>query len=200
MMHRANLPMMDRYRLAHKAFQCATHLDGLTVVQVNGVTKTHYEHLVGQNPVFAKHLRTWGKAGTVKKNHPGDCYRMYDPKTGRTRKTRDVIWLKRMFYQRPPNQRELIMESITYDVIQEQNQDQDQDQDHDQTNNQEVATQNDDIMDDSTSMEDGEGHSNNDDQTEQSNNDEQESTQDDAVGSPQQPNETTTTSPGRAVQ
>ena len=84
--------------------------------------------------------------------------------------------------------------------MQEQNQDQDQDQDHDQTNNQEVATQNDVIMDDSTSMEDGEGHSNNDDQTEQSNNDEQESTQDDAVGAPLQPNETTTTSSGRAVQ
>ena len=135
-------------------------------------------------------------------NHPGDCYRMYDPKTGRTRETRDVIWLKRMFYQRPPNQRELTMESITYDVMQEQIQDQDQeqDQDHDQTNNQEVATQNDAIMDDSTSMEDGEGHSNNDDQTEQSNNNEQESTQDDAVGAPQQPNETTTTSSGRAVQ
>ena len=26
MMHRANVPMMDRYRLAHEAFQCATHL------------------------------------------------------------------------------------------------------------------------------------------------------------------------------
>ena len=26
MIHCANLPMMDRYRLAHEAFQCATHL------------------------------------------------------------------------------------------------------------------------------------------------------------------------------
>ena len=34
--------MMDRYRLAHEAFQCATHLDGLTVVEVNGVMKTRY--------------------------------------------------------------------------------------------------------------------------------------------------------------
>ena len=138
-------------------------------------------------------------------NHPGDCYRMYDPKTSRTRETRDVIWLKQMFYQRPPNQRELTMESIMYDIIQEQNQDKDQDQDkdHDHANNQAVATQNDDtmqIVDDSTSIEDGEGHSNNDDQTEQSNNNEQESTQDDAEGSPQQPNETTTTSSGRAIQ
>ena len=54
--------------------------------------------------------------------------------------------------------------------------------------------------DDSTSIEDGEGHSNNDDQTEQSNKDEQESTQDDTEGLPQQPNKTTTTSSGRAIQ
>ena len=207
MMHHANLPMMDRYCLAHEAFQCATHLDGLTVVEVDGVMKTRYEHFVRQNPMFAKHLRMWGEAGTVKiktstspklndkgthcmfvgytYNHPGDCYRMYDPKTGRTRETRDVIWLKRMFYQRPPNQRELTTESIMYDVIQEQNQDQDQDQDqdHDQANNQAVGTQNNDamqIVDDSTSIEDGEGHNDTDDKTEQSNDDEQESTQDNA--------------------
>ena len=118
-------------------------------------------------------------------------------------KTCDVIWLKRMFYQRLPNQRELTTKSITYDVIQEQNQDQDQDQDHDQTNNQAVGTQNNDemqIVDDSTSIEDGEGQNGTEDQTEQSNDDEQESTQDDAEGSPHQPNETTTTSSGHAVQ
>ena len=210
--------------MKHFNVQCATHLDGLTVVELNGVMKTRYEHFVGQNPMFAKHLRTWGEAGTVKiktstspklndkgthcmfvgytYNHPGDCYRMYDPKTGRTRETRDVIWLKRMFYQRPPNQRELTTESITYDVTQEQNQDQDQDQgqDQDQTNNQANTTQKDVTMDDATSIEDGEGQSNNDDQTEQSNHDEQESAQDDAEESHQQPNETTTTSSGRAVQ
>ena len=56
MMHRANLPMMDRYCLAHEAFQCATHLDGLTVVEVDGVMKTRYEHFIGQNPMFVKHL------------------------------------------------------------------------------------------------------------------------------------------------
>ena len=55
MMHHANLPMMDRYHLAHEAFQCATQLDGLTVVEVEGVAKTRYEHFVGQNPMFAKH-------------------------------------------------------------------------------------------------------------------------------------------------
>ena len=66
MIHRANLPMMDQYRLAHEAFQCATQLDRLTVVEVEGVMKTRYKHFVRQNLMFAKHLQTWGEAGTVK--------------------------------------------------------------------------------------------------------------------------------------
>ena len=121
MMHRANLPMMDRYHLAHEAFQCATQLDRLTVVEVEGITKTCNEHFVGQNPMFAKHLRTWGEAGTVKiktsmspklnnkgthcmfigytYNHLGDCYKMYNVKTRRTCETHDIIWLKQMFYK-----------------------------------------------------------------------------------------------------
>ena len=32
-------------------------------------------------------------------NHTGDCYRMYNPNTGRVMETRDVIFLHRMFYQ-----------------------------------------------------------------------------------------------------
>jgi hypothetical protein len=31
-------------------------------------------------------------------NHPGDTYRMWDPKTKRVHLTRDVTWLRRMFY------------------------------------------------------------------------------------------------------
>jgi hypothetical protein len=31
-------------------------------------------------------------------NHPGDCYRMWDPETGGIRESRDVIWMKRMFF------------------------------------------------------------------------------------------------------
>ena len=126
---------------------------------------------------------------------------MYDPKTGRTRETRDIIWLKWMFYKRPPNQHELTTEPITYDIIQDQQHDQEQEQD--QENNQAVGTQNNDamqIVDDQASDEDGEGHNGTDDQTEQSNNDKQESTQDDTEESPPQPNKTTTTSSGCAVQ
>ena len=220
MMHHANLPMMDNYRLAHEAFQCATQLDRLTVVEVEGITKTCYEHFIGQNPMFMKHLRMWGEAGTVKiktsmspklndkgthcmfvgymYNHLGDCYRMYDPKTGRTHETCDIIWLKWMLYKRLPNQRELTTEPIMYDIIQDQQHDQDQDEE----NNQAVGTQNDDAMqkvDDPASNEDGEGHNSTNDQTDQSNNDEQESTQDDTEETPPQLNKITTTSSGRAV-
>ena len=202
MMHRANLPTMNQYCLAHEAFQCATQLDGLMVVDVEGVTKTHYKQIVRQNPMFAKHLQMWGEAGTVKiktstspmlndkgthcmfvgytYNHPGDCYKMYDLKTGRPRETCDIIWLKRVFYKRLPNQRKLTTEPITYDMIQDQHHDQEQEHEQDQDNNQAVGTQNDDamqIVDDPASDEDGEGHNSIDDQTEQSNNNEQESNQ-----------------------
>lgn len=101
----------------------ATLLDGLAPVTIKGKTASRYVHFMGKNPAFAKHLRTWGEAGTVKiktkptpkindlgvqcimvgyaLDHPGDCYRMYDPVTKRVHVTRDVIWLKRMYYQRP---------------------------------------------------------------------------------------------------
>jgi hypothetical protein len=35
------------------------------------------------------------------KNHPGDTYCMFNPSTGGIHDTRDVIWLRRMFYQKP---------------------------------------------------------------------------------------------------
>ena len=111
MMHRANLPMALSYIISHEAFNCATQLDGLVLVTINGVTKTRYEHWVGKNLAFTKYLRTWGEAGTMKvktktspklkdkgvhcmfvgyvTEHSGDTYRMYDPKT-------NCIWVSRM--------------------------------------------------------------------------------------------------------
>lgn len=111
-----------------KAFATATLLDGLIPIEVGGQTKTKFEHFGGQIPAFAKHLRTWGEAGTVKiktkttpkladsgvqcmmvgyaTSHAGDTYEMWDPKTRRIHVTRDVIWMKRMFFQ-PDEQQEL---------------------------------------------------------------------------------------------
>ena len=66
LMHNANVPERTRYKLFREAFSTATHLDGLKVVNLDGVKKTRYEHWCGKVPRFAKHLRTWGEAGTVK--------------------------------------------------------------------------------------------------------------------------------------
>jgi hypothetical protein len=124
----ANVPEVIRRLIWHEAFQTATLLDGLMVVEVNGVRKTRFEHWYGGLPSFTQYMRTWGEAGTVKirtrttpkienrgvpcmmvgyaLNHPGDTYRMYDPKSGGIHETRDVIWLRRMYYQKPLSPKE----------------------------------------------------------------------------------------------
>lgn len=120
-MLRANVPLKWRYKLFPEAFKTVTLLDGLVPIMVDNKLATRFEHWRGTNPSFAKHLRTWGEAGTVKTrgkmtpkladrgtqcmfvgyalDHAGDCYRMWDPKTGRIHVTRDIIWLKRMFFK-----------------------------------------------------------------------------------------------------
>lgn len=120
-MHKANVPLKWRYRLFPEAFKTVSLLDGLVPVMVNGKLATRFEHWGGSNPQFAKHLRTWGEAGTVKTRdkmtpklsdrgvqcmfvgyaleHSGDCYRMWDPETNGIHESRDVIWLKRMYFK-----------------------------------------------------------------------------------------------------
>lgn len=123
MMNRANIPDEKRHLLIPKAIKCATKLDGLTPIDVNGSINTRYVHLFGKNPSFVKYLRTWGEAGTVTlkqkihpkeqdkgvtcmfvgyaEDHPGDCFEMWDPITSRVHKSRDVTWLRHMFYEQP---------------------------------------------------------------------------------------------------
>ena len=68
---------------------------------------------------FAKYLRTWGEAGTVKTgidrkagdqgvtcmfmgyayNHKADCYRMFNPKTKMISETHDKVFLNWMFFK-----------------------------------------------------------------------------------------------------
>ena len=122
LMTAANLPEELRFRLFAEAFQAATLLDGLMVVTVDGATKTRYEHVFGKNPEFARYLRVWGEAGTVKTktattpklsdrgiqcmfvgyalDHPGDCYIMYNPDSKRKLVSRDVIWLQRQYFSK----------------------------------------------------------------------------------------------------
>jgi len=123
MMHRANVPLTDRYKLFKEAFKTATLLDGLVAITIDGKEATRYEHWCGKNPDFTAHLRVWGEAGTVTiksnmntkvkdrgvhcmmvgyaLNHAGDTYRMWDKITNRVHETRDIIWLRRMYFEKP---------------------------------------------------------------------------------------------------
>ena len=124
-MHQANIPKKICYRLWTKAFGTATLLDGLIVSEVNGQMMSRNEQFfgVGNNPKFAKHLRTWGEAGVVttktkttpklndrgttcvfvgySTDHARDCYDMWNPETGKVYQTHDVIWLRHMYYSKP---------------------------------------------------------------------------------------------------
>jgi hypothetical protein len=115
MMHNANLDEKERYLLYHYAFDTATKLDGLVQVTKNGVMQSRYKHWCQEQPAWAKHLHTFGEAGTIKikmettpkpydkgvqcifvgysNDHAGDCYLMWDPRTKCTHSLRDVIWL-----------------------------------------------------------------------------------------------------------
>jgi hypothetical protein len=136
MMHRANLPLRLRYLLFKEVLKTATLLDGLIVTSISGETRTRYEHWCGKLPKFAKCLRTFGEAGTVtlkmqgmsklqdrgvqcmfvgySLKHEGNCFRMWDPVTKRVHVTRDVLWLRRMFYPRGPElgPEEAVMPSV----------------------------------------------------------------------------------------
>ena len=120
MMHRANMPKKERYRVFHKAFETANLLRNLDVITVDGVTQTRYEHFNGKLPKFTSNLRTWGEAGVVtnkKKvipkladrgvtcmfvayslDHAGDVYEMWDPVANVIYVTRDILWMHRLYF------------------------------------------------------------------------------------------------------
>ena len=117
----AHVPVDMRYKVAVEAVRCATQLDGLIVTTVGGKTCMSDEHVYGEVPKWASKLRTFGEAGVVKEGKDGktgdrgqdmifvgyaidrgsDCVRMYNPVTNCVVQTRDVIWLKRMYYEKP---------------------------------------------------------------------------------------------------
>jgi hypothetical protein len=123
MMIAANVPTKYRYRCFVLATDCAMMLDWLAIVEAGGVAKPRVEHFSGRIPAFAKHLRTWGEAGTVTtktdtqpagkdrgvtclmagyvSDSTGDTYNMYDPIRNILYRTRDIIWLKRPYFQPP---------------------------------------------------------------------------------------------------
>ena len=110
-----------------------TQLDWLAVVTIDGKTTTRYKHWSKSDKdlKFAKYLRTWGEAGTVKTrrvttskiedrgttcmlvgyalNHDSGVYRLWNEETDRVIVSRDVIWLKRMYYEKKADNPEMIV-------------------------------------------------------------------------------------------
>jgi hypothetical protein len=105
---------------------------------VNGRRETRFVHMFGKTPEWAKHLRTFGEAGTVKiktdttpklhdrgvqcmfvgyaENHKGGVYRIWNPKTRKIHITRDVIFLKRMLFQTTVDEVSVVP-SVTQDAV-----------------------------------------------------------------------------------
>ena len=99
MQNHANMPKNMKFLLFGEAVKTATKLDWLTVMTLDGVTKSRVEHYCGKVPRFASYLKTFGEAGTVTigkdgkvgsrgvtiffvgyaDKHGGDCYRMFNP-------------------------------------------------------------------------------------------------------------------------
>jgi hypothetical protein len=97
-----------------------TFLDGLIVATIDGVKKTRFGHMYGEDPKPAMPMRVWGEAGIVKvagkvkskltmrgemgmfvgyvESGSSDMYRMYLPNLNSIHETRDVQWSKRMYF------------------------------------------------------------------------------------------------------
>ena len=115
MLNAANLSLHERCKLYKDTYATALLLDELVLIIKNGQRKTRFEHWNGKIPKFAYHLRTWGEAGVVTVrdiktsklmdkgitcmfigydlDHAGDCYKMYNPLTGKYHISRDIKWL-----------------------------------------------------------------------------------------------------------
>ena len=56
LMVQANLPEEIKYKLCKECFKCAMSLSNFTVVTINGIAATRYEHFEEAKPCNAKHL------------------------------------------------------------------------------------------------------------------------------------------------
>ena len=119
MMGAAHIPNEAHGKVAIKALKYTTQLDGLKVVIIEAHTATRDVNMFDENPRWSRNLHTWGEAGIVKirkdgkmddlreqmmfvvypPNRESDSLRMWNPSTNRVVVTRDIIWLKRMFYE-----------------------------------------------------------------------------------------------------
>ena len=118
MRNKGNVPRANCYKLFCEAVKTALKLDGLVIVDINVVKKTQVEHYANIIPRWVKHMRTFGEAGTVRTGkdgkvnnrgvtmmmvgyadkHEGNCYQMFNPLRNSIVESRDVTWLRRMYY------------------------------------------------------------------------------------------------------
>ena len=131
MMGGAWIPEGVRGKVCVEALKCAIQLDGLVQVECDGVLKSRDEHVFGTLPNWSTHLRTWGEAGVVTEgknkktgdrgivmmfvgysDRESDSYRFWNPDTNRVVVTRDVIFLKRMFFVQPDAKAFQVVETI----------------------------------------------------------------------------------------
>ena len=125
-LNRANILAGDKYDMFKYSAIAASKLDILSVVEIDGVRAMRCLHWSETVPKFAKHLRTWGEAGTITLKsdstpkpkdrgvhcifvwysliHDGDCCQMKNIDTSRVYDTRDVVWLQRMYHVKPEGQ------------------------------------------------------------------------------------------------
>jgi hypothetical protein len=140
-MSAAKIPMKVWYKVWVKAIQHATDMDGLVITKINDKVATRYEHWCGKIPKWVNHLRTWGESGTVKvrtdttpkiadrgiqcmfvghaKDHDGDCYDLWYPKTNRIFSTRDVVWLNKMYYNKENTDGVLELQVLEVDELEQ---------------------------------------------------------------------------------
>jgi hypothetical protein len=120
MLHHANVPWSIKGLVAKDCAKTATLLDSLLSVKIGDKTATRWEHFYGEKPKISPYLKVWGTAGVVKiknqstpklknrgvvcmfvgyaEDHHVDTYRMFDGREKVIYTTRDVKWLKRMYY------------------------------------------------------------------------------------------------------
>jgi hypothetical protein len=116
----AGVPQEWLYLLFPHVMKYLLKMKNLQPIELNGVIKSQVEHFHGTLPAWAKHLRTFGEAGTVKirtkmqpkldncgvicmfvgypDQHPEGKYYMLNPDKKSILVTRDVIFLDRMYF------------------------------------------------------------------------------------------------------
>ena len=112
-MEAANIPDEYRYLIFPLFSKWCYQTDMLTVMEVDGISKTRHEHLTGSLPGWIDHLKIVGMAGVVKTHtkttskvsargktclfagyspdHARDCFLMMDPATKTVVQSRDVL-------------------------------------------------------------------------------------------------------------